>query len=143
MPFFSAAAMYCASAMHAGSVDRHRRRDVAHVDAVEEHLHVGERVDRDAALADFAARLRRVGVVSHQRRHVERHREAVLAVLEQEMIAFVGLARRAEAGELAHRPKPIAIAVGVNAARIRIFTRPREVARQIEMREIASDRRSS
>ena len=93
-------------------VDRHRRRDLAHVDAVEEQLHVGERVDRDAALADLAARLRRVGVVPHQRRHVERHREAVLPVLEQEMIALVRLRGRAEAGELAHRPQPVAIAVG-------------------------------
>ena len=37
------------------TVDRHRRRDRAHVDAVEERLHVAQRVDRDAALADFAA----------------------------------------------------------------------------------------
>ena len=81
MPFFSAAAMYCASAMAGRAVDRHRGGDVAHVDAVEEHFHVGQRVDRDAALADFAARLRRVGVVAHERRHVERDREPVLTLL--------------------------------------------------------------
>jgi hypothetical protein len=63
------------------TVDRHRSRDLAHVDAVEEHFHIGQRVDRDAALADFAARFRRVGVVSHQGRHVEGDREAVLALL--------------------------------------------------------------
>ncbi len=40
------------------AVDRHRRGDLAHVDAVEEHFHVGQRIDRDAALADLAARLR-------------------------------------------------------------------------------------
>ena len=37
------------------TVDRHRRRDRAHVDALEEHLHVAHRVDRNAALADFTA----------------------------------------------------------------------------------------
>ena len=36
-------------------VDRHRRRHAAEVDAVEEHLHVPERIDRDAALADLAS----------------------------------------------------------------------------------------
>ena len=84
MPFFSAAAMYCATRDRGRAVDRHRRRDVAHVDAVEEHLHIAQRVDRDAALADFAARLRRIGVVAHQRRHIERDRESVLPLLEQE-----------------------------------------------------------
>ena len=42
------------------AVDRHRRRDRAEVDAAVEVLDVGERVDRDAALADLArARARR------------------------------------------------------------------------------------
>ena len=38
----------------------------------EQRLHVVERVDRDALAADLAQRLRVVGVVAHQRRHVER-----------------------------------------------------------------------
>ena len=38
---------------------------------------VGERVDRDAALADLAERERVVGVAAHQRRQVERGRQAV------------------------------------------------------------------
>ena len=60
-----------------GRVDRHRRRDRAEVDARVEVLDVGERVDRDAALADLAERERIVGVAPHQRREVERGREPV------------------------------------------------------------------
>ena len=104
-----------------------------HVDAGKQHFHVRQRVDRHAALADFSQGLRRVGVVAHQRRHVERDRETVLTLLEQEVIAFVGLLGSAEAGELPHRPKAVAIPVGMNAARIRILTRPCQVARQIEV----------
>ena len=36
IPLLSAVAMYCASAMHAGPVDRHRGRDLAEVDPLEE-----------------------------------------------------------------------------------------------------------
>ena len=85
--------------------------------------------------------LRRIGVVAHQRRHVERDREPVLTLLEQEVIAFVGLLGVAEAGELAHRPQPVAIPVGMNAARIRILAGPRQIARQIEVRHVFADRR--
>ena len=48
---------------------------------------------------------RRVGVVAHQRRHVERGAQAGLAVVEQVAEALVGLLGGAEAGELAHRPQ--------------------------------------
>ena len=85
-------------------VDRHRGADLVERDALEEPLHVVERVDGDALAADLAERARVVGVVAHQRRHVEGGREAGLAVLEQVVEALVGLLDRAEAGELAHRP---------------------------------------
>ncbi len=101
------------------AVDRHRRRDLAERDAGEERLHVGERVDRDALAADLAERARMVGVVAHQRRHVERGRQAGLAVLEQVAEPLVRLLRRAEPGELAHRPEPAAVHRRVDAARER------------------------
>ena len=115
------------------TVDRHRRRDLAEVDAGEELFHVAQRVDRDAALADLTARLRRVRVVTHQRRHIERDREPVLALREQKMIALVGLLGVAKARELAHRPKPVAVHAGVDAARVRILARQREIAREVEI----------
>ena len=88
-----------------GRVDRHRRRDRAEVDAAVEVLDVGERVDGDAALADLAERERVVGVAAHQRRQVERGREAVAAGGEQLVEAAVGVERGAEAGEHPHRPE--------------------------------------
>ena len=104
-------------------VDRHRGRDLAERDAREERLHVRERVDRDALAADLAERARVIGVVAHQRRHVERGREAGLAVLEQVAEALVRLLGGAEAGELAHRPEPAAVHRRVDAARERIDAR--------------------
>ena len=61
-----------------GRVDRHRRRDLVERDAVEQHAHVVERVDRDADAADLAARQRVVRVAAHLRRQIERDREAGL-----------------------------------------------------------------
>ena len=113
-------------------VDRHRRRDLAEVDAVEEHFHVAQRVDRDAALADLAARHVVVRVVAVERRQVERRREARLPVVEQVVEALVRLLRRAVAGELPHRPELAAIAGRVDAARVGVLPRPAEVALEIE-----------
>ena len=100
-------------------VDRHRRRDLAERDPVEQHLHVGERVDRDAGAADLAERARVVGVVAELRRQVERDREARLPAVEQVAVARVRLLRGREARVLADRPRPAAIHVGVRAARER------------------------
>ena len=117
----------------AGRVDRHRGRDLAERDAVEERLHVVERVDRHALAPDLAERARVVGVEAHQRRHVERGREAGLPVLEQVVEALVRLLGRAEAGELAHRPQAPAVHRRVDAARERVLAREAEVALVVEL----------
>ena len=93
-------------------VDRHRRRDLVQRDAVEQHPHVVDRVDRDADLADLAVRHRRVGVEPHLGGQVEGDREAGRAGGEQLVVAGVGLRGRAEAGVLAHRPRPVVYIVG-------------------------------
>ena len=98
-------------------VDGHRRRHLAEGDAVEERLHVRERIDRHPLAADLAERALVVRVVAHQRRHVERGREPCLAVLEQVAEALVRLRRGAEARELAHRPELAAVHRGIDAAR--------------------------
>ena len=97
-------------------VDRHRRRDLAQRDAVEERLHVGQRHDRHAALAHFAQRQLVIGIAAHQRRQVERHAEPCAAGRQQMAITRVGLFRRAEARKLPHRPQLAAVAGGVDAA---------------------------
>ena len=91
-------------------VDRHRRRDVGERDAVEQPLHVGERRDRHAALADFAERQRMVRIAAHQRRQIERDAQPGAAGREQLLVALVGLLGRPEPGELAHRPELAAVA---------------------------------
>ena len=115
------------------AVDRHRGRDLAQRDPVEERLGVGERVDRDALAPDLAERARVVGVVAHQRRHVEGGREAGLAVVEQVAEALVRLLGGAEAGELAHRPEPAAVHRRVDAARERVRAGVAEVAVVVEL----------
>ena len=61
------------------------------IDSLEERQHVLHGVDRHAAASDLTERQRRVGVVAHERRHVEGHRQARLALVEQESIPLVGV----------------------------------------------------
>ncbi len=104
-----------------GRVDRHRDADRAEVDAAEQRLHVIQRVHSHTLTSYLSESARVVGVVTHQRRHVERRREAGLTVVEQVAEALVRLLARAEAGELAHRPEPPAVHRGVDAARERVL----------------------
>ena len=118
------------------AVDRHGRGDLVERYASEQRFHVRERRDRDAALADFAFGARMVGVVAHQRREVECDGEARLAVLEQEFVTAVRVARAAEAGELPHRPQLAAVPCRMDAARERILTGATELTRAVEAVEI-------
>ena len=71
----------------------------------------------------------RVGVVAHQRRHVERRREPRLPVIEQVAEALVGLLGRPEPGELAHRPQAPAVHGRVDPAGERV-SRPASRSRR-------------
>src|SRR6185437_5850293 len=90
-----------------------------------------DRVDRDARAADLAARQRVVGVEAQLGGQVERHGEAGLAAVEQQPEAPVGLLRRREAGVLAHRPRPLAVAVRPHAARVRVVGGGRPLAGRV------------
>ena len=104
---------------HAGRrIDGHRGGDVFEADAVEENLHIFERIDGDAALADLAFAGRMIGVVAHQRGQIEGDRESAAAMFEKIFVALVGFFGRGEAGEHAHRPELAAVAGRVNAARV-------------------------
>ena len=96
---------------------------------VEQRLHVGQRRDADAALADFAERQLVIGIAAHQRRQIERDAQAGAAGRQQLPVARVGLLRRAEPGELPHRPQLAAVAGGVDAARVRELPRDRPRSR--------------
>ena len=60
----------------------------------------------------------------------------MLTVLEQEVIPLVGLRGGAETGELTHRPQTVAIAVAMDAARIRIVTGRRRIGRNRVQRSV-------
>ena len=115
-------------------VDGHRRRDAVERDPGEQVLHVGQRVDGDALAPDLAQRPGVVGVVSHQRRHVEGRREAGLAMVEQVAEAAVRLLGRAEPRELAHRPELAAVHRLVDPARVGIAAGVAQVAVVVDVR---------
>ena len=79
---------------HRGAVDRHRRVHLLERDAVEQHVHVVERHDRHADLADLGPRERMIGVVAALGRQIERDRQPGLPRRE---VPAVQLVRRARA----------------------------------------------
>ncbi|CAB5392094.1 unnamed protein product [Rhizophagus irregularis] len=60
------------------AVHRHRHRHLVERNAVEQDLHVVDRVDRHARLADIAGDARMVAIVAAMRREIERDRQALL-----------------------------------------------------------------
>ena len=114
------------------AVDRHRGRHAIERYAVEEDLHVAQRVHGDALSPDLAARERVVRVAAHERRHIERHGETVDAVLQEVMEALVRVLRGAEPRELAHRPKTAPVHRRLHAPRVREFPGEAEIAVGVE-----------
>ena len=99
-----------------GTVDGHRRGHRAQVDAGEQVLHVGQRVDGHTSPPHLAYRPHFVvGVSPHQGRHVERGGQARSAVAQDVLEPSVGVDRGAEAGEHAHGPQPAAVHLGIDA----------------------------
>ncbi len=118
------------------AVDRHRGGDLVERQAAEQDLHVGQGGDGDAALAELADGFRRVRVVAVERGHVERDREARLALFEQVAEARVGFLGRAEPGEHAHGPQLAAVAGGVHAAGVGVAAGQAQVALVVEAGDI-------
>ena len=73
-----------------------------------------------------------VAIEAHQRGQVERGRQTGLPLLQQEFEPLVGLSRRAEPGELPHRPQPPAVHARVHAARERVLAGISEVGLVVE-----------
>jgi hypothetical protein len=74
-PCFSATTTYSASKHRRRRVDRHRRRHLVERDVAEQPGHVVEGRHAHALAADLAERPRVLGVVAHERRHVEGGRQ--------------------------------------------------------------------
>ena len=96
-----------------GGVDRHRRVHLAQRDAVEQRVHVALVGDRDADLADLAARELGVGVVAGLGGQVEGDREPRLALGEVPAIELVRAAGVRMTGVGAHHPRAIRLGQAV------------------------------
>ena len=92
-----------------GGVDGHRGVHRVERDGVEQRPHVADVGDRDADLADLAARQGMVAVVAGLGRQVEGDRQAGLAFGEIGAIEPVRLARRRMAGVGAKDPRLVAL----------------------------------
>ena len=108
-------------------VDRHRGGDLIEGDPLEEHLHILQRIDSHAAAADLSQRAVMVGIIPHDRGHVESHAQPRLALLQQVTVAPVGSGGIAKTGKLAHRPEASAVHIlphppgkGIGAGRTEI-----------------------
>ena len=111
-----------------GRVDGHRSRNGVERDAVKKSLHVFERINRDADLADLSGGERVVRVETDLRREIEGDGEARRPLREQIFVTRVRLFGGRVSGILAHRPEATAIQVATDAARIRIVAGRAEVA---------------
>ena len=116
-------------------VDGHGRRHGPEVDAAEERLHVGQRVDRNPGPADLPLGPGVVRVAAEQRRHVEGGGQPVAAGAEQLLEAAVGVRGAAEAGELAHRPQARAVHGGVRAPGVGVLAGHLGTRRPVDGRE--------
>ena len=69
-----------------------------------------------------------IGIAAHQRRQVERDAQPGAAGGDEVLVTLVGFLRRAEPGELAHRPELAAVAGGMNAAHVGKLARVGDLA---------------
>ena len=100
------------------AVHRHAHAHRVQWNAVEQDLHVGERVDRDARLADIADDARVVAVVTAMRREIERDAQPLLPRGEVAAIEGVRFLGGRKARILPDRPRPPGIHARLHAARI-------------------------
>ena len=91
------------------------------VNAIEEPLHVFDRIDGHADFADFSDGQRIVRIEADLRRQIKRHREPSRPIGEQIFVALVRLFGVAHAGVLAHGPEAAAVHRGLHAARVGKF----------------------
>ncbi len=88
------------------SVHGHRHGHFVERDPVEQHPHVGDRIDGHAGHAHIARHAWIVGVVAAMGGQVERHRKTLLARRQVAPIKRIAVLGGGEARVLAHRPRP-------------------------------------
>ena len=122
-----------------GSVrPRPRRVHLVQRDAVEERVHVALVGDRDAHLADLAARQLVVGVVAGLGGQVERDREPGLALFEVLAVELVRVPRGGVPRVGPHHPRPVRLVEPV-VHPVNCMVRPR-LGRPIDVRHLGRER---
>ena len=101
------------------AVHGHRDGHLSERDLVEENLHVLDRIDGHAGLADVARHALVVRIVAAMRGQVEGHREALLPRRQIAAVERVRLFRGGEAGVLADGPRLHGVHGGVGPAQER------------------------
>src|SRR3546814_18040285 len=86
----------CSSDLRA--VHRHRHAHLAERNAVEQDLHVVDRVDRDARLADIAGNARVIAVIAAMRRQIERDRQPLLPGDRKSVVSGKSVSVRVDLG---------------------------------------------
>src|SRR5260370_18429369 len=92
-----------------GGVDGHRGGDFFEGDAVEERLHVFERVNGYTDFADFTESKRMVGIHADLRGQIDSDGKAGPAPAQEVAVTLIGFDGGAEAGVLTHGPESDAV----------------------------------
>ena len=100
------------------AVHGHRHADLVERNGVEEDLHVLDRIDRHAGLADVAGHPRVVRVVAAMGRQVEGHRYALAAGGQRLAVEGIRCFGGREAGVLADGPRPHRVHRRLRAAQV-------------------------
>jgi len=87
-----------------GAVHGHRHAHLGEWNAIEQDLHVLDRIDRHAGLADVAGDPRVVGIIAPVGGEIEGHRQALLPGGQVLAVERVAILRRREAGILPDGP---------------------------------------
>ena len=95
-------------------------------------LHVGERIDRDADIADFAGRHLVIGIVAALRRQVERDEDLLGADLDHLAEARLQVGRFAESRIGGDHERSVLYIARAVAAGERVFAREAEIAQVVE-----------
>ena len=100
-----------------GAVHRHRHAHLVERDAIEQDLHVLDRIDRHAGLADIARHARMVAVIAAMGGEIESDAQPLLSGGKVAAVKGVRGFGGRKTGVLADRPRAAGIHAGAHAAR--------------------------
>src|SRR6202044_2613134 len=117
-------------------IDGHRGGNIFQRDAVEQRLHVFQRINGHADFSDFAEGQSVVGVHADLGGEVEGDRESFHTLSQQIPVTLVRFRGAAEPGVLTGGPQAAAIHGGIYAAGKREFAGEAEIAFGVETRQV-------